>query len=344
MATDISVTYNNNQLSANWSSATDTHSDIARYWYAIGTTAGGTDVLNFTDNAWYDSVVVTGLNLNYGTTYYFTVKSENGAGLMSGNTSSNGQTVTIPFNEPIASYNYSTTTICQNGMINFTNNSTDATTYAWNFPGGNPSTSSLANPSIQYSSSGTFTAELIATGPGGDDTLIQTLNIMVEIPPVANFSASADTVYLPNGFVGFTNNSINADGYAWNFGDGNTSNNANPWNQYAQAGVYTIELIAVNSSCDSDTMTVNVVVLDITGVNEISHEELLIFPNPAHEMIWVKAKKGTISIYDAAGKLVYSTIINSEITSIDLNEISSGIYFVELTNESGVVREKFLKR
>ena len=343
IAADISVTYNNNQLSANWSSSTDTHSDIARYWYAIGTTAGGTEVLNFTDNAWYDSVVVTGLNLNYGTTYYFTVKSENGAGLMSGNTSSNGQTVTIPFNEPIASYNYSTTTICQNGMINFTNNSTDATTYSWNFPGGNPTTSSLANPSIQYSSSGTFTAELIATGPGGDDTLIQTLNIMVEIPPVADFSASADTVYLPNGFVGFTNNSINADGYAWNFGDGNTSNNANPWNQYAQAGVYTIELIAVNSSCDSDTMILNVVVLDITGVNEISHEELLIFPNPAHEMIWVKAKNGTISIYDAAGKLVYSTIINSEITSIDLNGISSGIYFVEVNSNVGIIRKKLLK-
>jgi PKD repeat protein len=289
-------------------------------------------------------VVVTGLNLNYGTTYYFTVKAENGAGLMSGNTSSDGQTVTIPFNEPIASYNYSTTTICQSGVINFTNNSTDATTYAWSFPGGNPSTSSLANPSVQYSSSGTFTAELIATGPGGDDTLIQTLNITVEIPPVASFSASADTVYLPIGFVGFTNNSLNADGYAWNFGDGNTSNNANPWNQYTQEGVYSVELIAVNSSCENDTMNLNVVVLDITGVNEIYQEELLIFPNPTNEMLWVKSKKGIISIYDAAGKLVYSTVVNSEITSLDLIGISAGMYFVELTNESGVVREKFLKR
>ncbi len=341
---DISVTYNNNQLSANWSNSIDTHSDIARYWYAIGTTAGGTDILNFTDNAWYDSVEVTGLNLNYGTTYYFTVKAENGAGLMSGNTSSNGQTVTIPFNEPTASYNYSSTTICQGGVIDFTNNSTDATTYSWSFPGGNPSTSSLANPSIQYSSSGTFSVELIAIGPGGDDTLTQSVNVTVEIPPVAGFTASADTVYLPSGFVGFTNTSINADGYSWDFGDGNNSNNANPWNEYAQEGVYEVELVAVNSSCENDTFSLTVVVINTTGVNEISEEELLIFPNPANEMIWVKATKGNFSMFDAAGKLVYSSIINSEITRVDLNGISSGIYLIEITNENGVVREKFLKR
>jgi hypothetical protein len=85
-------------------------------------------------------------------------------------------------------------------------------------------------------------------------------------------------------------------------------------------------------------------VINTTGVNEISEEELLIFPNPANEMIWVKANTGNISMFDAAGKLVYSSVINSEITRVDLNGISSGIYLIEITNENGVVREKFLKR
>lgn len=341
---DISVTYNNNQLSANWTSSTDTHSDIARYWYAIGTTPNGTDIVNFTDNAWYDSVSVTGLNLNYGTTYYVTVKSENGAGLLSGETSSNGQTVTIPFAQPIASYNYSNTTICQNGTVNFTNNSTDATTYAWSFPGGNPSTSSLQNPSVQYAASGTYTAELIATGPGGDDTLTQTLNVTVEIPPIAQFSVSADTVYLPNAFVGFTNSSTNANGYNWDFGDGNASNNANPWNQYAQTGIFTVELIAVNNSCANDTTTMTIVVLNANGVSENSNLEMKIFPNPAENMLWINLpEKGELKIYDAIGKIVISNSVIQGMQLLDIHNLSNGTYLLNFVGSNVMINTKFVK-
>ena len=340
---DISVTYNNNQLAANWSASSDTHSDISRYWYSIGTTPGGTDIVNFTDNAWYDSVIVTGLNLAYGTVYYFTVKAENGAGLFSGNTSSNGQTVTVPFNEPVASYTYSATAVCQGNTINFSNNSTDATSYFWNFPGGNPSSSTLSNPSVQYSVSGTYSAELIATGPGGDDTLIQNLNVTVEISPVAAFSASADTVYLPNGFVGFTNTSQNANGYYWNFGDGNSSNNTNPWNQYAQTGNYSVEMIAVNNTCPNDTAYAVVVVLNTNEVNEFSGDELVVFPNPAQEIVWVRFERGTIRLFDASGKLVITRTAEETVTGIDLHSYAAGIYYLEITSENQLFRKKIVK-
>ena len=90
---DIVYTSSSSQLSANWSYAFDAQSGIAKYWYAIGTTAGGTDRVPWTDNGNVASVVKTGLALNNGYTYYFTVKAENGAGLQSGVTNSNGQTV-----------------------------------------------------------------------------------------------------------------------------------------------------------------------------------------------------------------------------------------------------------
>jgi hypothetical protein len=75
------VTSNGTQLAASWTS-NDPESGITGYQYAIGTTAGGTDVRPFTSIA-QSSVLVTGLTLRTGVTYYFAVKAINGAGLVS---------------------------------------------------------------------------------------------------------------------------------------------------------------------------------------------------------------------------------------------------------------------
>ncbi|MBL7883144.1 MAG: N-acetylmuramoyl-L-alanine amidase [Bacteroidia bacterium] len=95
LGADIVFTNSATQLSANWTASIDTNSAIARYWYAIGTTPGATDVVNWTDNWFYDTITHTGLTLIDGQTYYFSVKAENGAGLESSVFTSNGQTVDL---------------------------------------------------------------------------------------------------------------------------------------------------------------------------------------------------------------------------------------------------------
>jgi hypothetical protein len=77
------------QLHASWTSS-DADSGIAEYQYAIGTTSGGTDVVNWTTVGTATSVTRTGLNLTGGTTYYFSVKAKNGQGLWSSVGTSNG--------------------------------------------------------------------------------------------------------------------------------------------------------------------------------------------------------------------------------------------------------------
>jgi len=80
---DSSETTSFTTLSANWTAAADTNSGITRYWYAIGTTPGATDITGWTDNALDTVITVTGLSLIANQTYYFSVKTENGAGLES---------------------------------------------------------------------------------------------------------------------------------------------------------------------------------------------------------------------------------------------------------------------
>jgi PKD repeat protein len=52
------------------------------------------------------------------------------------------------------------------------------TGWSWSFPGGNPSSSALQNPSVTYSASGTYTVCLIATSAAGcKDTSCQSIFI-----------------------------------------------------------------------------------------------------------------------------------------------------------------------
>nr|MBA3972305.1 T9SS type A sorting domain-containing protein [Bacteroidota bacterium] len=92
---DIAITTASTDLSANWSASADPNSAISRYWYAIGTTPGATDVMTWTDNWFSRTVTVTGLSLVNLQTYYFSIKSEDGAGLLSPVFTSNGQTVQL---------------------------------------------------------------------------------------------------------------------------------------------------------------------------------------------------------------------------------------------------------
>jgi hypothetical protein len=86
---DGDSTTNLTQLHATWTSS-DQESGVAEYQYAIGTSAGGNDVVEWISAGTDTSATSTGLSLSVGTTYYFSVKAQNGEGLWSDVGTSNG--------------------------------------------------------------------------------------------------------------------------------------------------------------------------------------------------------------------------------------------------------------
>jgi len=70
------------ELQARWTSS-DPESGIAEYMYAIGTSPGETDVVDWTSAGTDTEVACTGLTLTSGTTYYFAVKARNAHGVWS---------------------------------------------------------------------------------------------------------------------------------------------------------------------------------------------------------------------------------------------------------------------
>jgi len=72
-----------------------------------------------------------------------------------------------------------------------------------------------------------------------------------ETPPSAAFSATPNEADYK--LISFTNLSISATDYAWDFGDGNTSTDANPSNTYTADGTYTVKLTATDKLNQSST-------------------------------------------------------------------------------------------
>ncbi|MEO1712610.1 MAG: PKD domain-containing protein, partial [Bacteroidota bacterium] len=151
---------------------------------------------------------------------------------------------------PVAGFTSTTTIGCAPFEVQFTNtSSSNASGFLWDFPGGDPSTSTAPNPSVVYDTPGTYDVTLTVTNAVGESTQTETSLIVVEDVPDASFSSA-----VTGSTVDFTNTTINATSYFWSFGDAGTSMEPNPSYTYSDDGEYLVTLTAVND-CGSVTVT-----------------------------------------------------------------------------------------
>lgn len=147
---------------------------------------------------------------------------------------------------PIPFFNTNQTAGCPPLAIQFTNTSSNASSYYWDF--GNGNTSVLANPSNVYSNAGTYSVKLVAFAANGQkDSVLSSNLITVSAGSVADFYAVNASSCFDGNIFSFINTSINSDNFLWDFGDGYTSSIQNPFHTYTSQGNYTIKLIAYNS-------------------------------------------------------------------------------------------------
>ena len=146
---------------------------------------------------------------------------------------------------------------CPGFTVSFENQSVNATSLNWSFPGGNPSTSTLANPTVTYETPGVYPVHLTAAGLLGDHTFTQLSYVQVSGVPVAGF-----TYVIDGSWVQFTNQSSGATNYHWDFGQSQTSVGYNPNIYFFENGTYEVQLIAFNA-CGSDTMVIEVTLQNI---------------------------------------------------------------------------------
>ena len=160
--------------------------------------------------------------------------------------------ITVDFSTSIVLAGFqSPDSVCLPANIAFTDMSTNATSYNWTFGDGGSST--VANPTHTYTSSGVYTIKLVVENPNSCnliDSFEKTISIFGS--PVADFSYLPNPP-TPNTALQFTNLSSGANIFRWDFGDGTIKTDRDPTHIYQQEGYYTVCLRVTNEYGCPDT-------------------------------------------------------------------------------------------
>jgi PKD repeat protein len=204
----------------------------------------------------------------------------------------------------------------------------EALSFAWDF--GDGSSSTQANPLKSYVVVGSFTATLTVTNESG---LTSSASVAISVSdnvPVAAIAAPVNgTTTYRGAEVAFSSAGSNDDkdkefgssivGYAWDFGDGTTSTEANPKKTYSAispAAGYTVRLAVFDTAGQTATAEIKVIVANrlptativastTSGVvpltvdfSSIVVDETTLSPNPALTYAWNFGDGGTSTLAD----------------------------------------------
>lgn len=239
--------------------------------------------------------------------------------------------------EVSADFTPATASVCQGGNVSYTNLSQNATSYAWTFEGGTPTTSTLDNPTVTYATAGSFDVSLVATD--GNQTDTKALTDIITVNPLAGQpnTPQGNTTACNNAVDTYTTSgAANATSYTWVVTPetaatitGNGASINVDWND-AFTGTATIAVKASNNCGDSqlsDALTVNVSGLPIAGF-EASETTVLI-----NESIVLNNTSENADSYNWT--LTGATPAQTSETSPTISYASAGTYSIVLEAING---------
>jgi gliding motility-associated-like protein len=172
---------------------------------------------------------------------------------------------------PIIDISPSQTDGCNYTNVIFTNNTTGATSYFWNF--GDGITSIVPSPNHTFinntAASIVFPVTVVAISPVGCRDTLQ-IDITIHPSPVAALSSNATPGCSPL-VVDFENFSLGASTYLWNFGDGTFSSETNP------------QHIFVNDTSFIKYYNVILTAYSEFGCADSINQFVTVFPNPDYD-------------------------------------------------------------
>jgi hypothetical protein len=230
----------------------------------------------------------------------------------------------------------------------------------WYWQGTNPTGTSTANPSTTaYPVSVSGVYYLRAQGNTNSVWSQYSSSVYVEVQ-----TPSVD----PTG-INITNNNTPVGTIKTLTPVGGTLGTGAVWAWYADAGFTalidtgnflnvdptgaTTYWLRAESDCDTSLSVSVTVLVNTSGLQEASAdgETVVIYPNPAEELLFVETTKlfniednAIISIYDLTGKQVFSTSYSGSRTQLDIAAYKQGFYILNFKSTAGEMHFKFVKK
>jgi PKD repeat protein len=173
-----------------------------------------------------------------------------------------------------------------------------------------------------------------------DPQCISSVDTVVVSPVITNFG-----FVVTGNAVAFSDSSVSATSWLWDFGDGNSSTLQNPNHVYGATGTYNVTL-SINGLACSISYSVNITsvgIVDLAGNNL----QFSLYPNPANQQTKLELnqklqKPASLIIYSLEGKQVRAMMIaaGTKQMMISLDGMAPQLYMVVLRNEEGEIRQK----
>jgi hypothetical protein len=159
---------------------------------------------------------------------------------------------------------------------------------------------------------------------------------------IGNYDATASFTFTTSDSADFSfiNNSTNADGYFWDFGDGNTSTLENPTNSYSNYGDYIVTLSVF--SCGDTAIFADTLTAYVVSTNSIINKNIFqLSPNPTRGIVDIQTEimDYTIMVFNTNGQFLLKTKSNQ----VDISNLPKGVYYFNIEFEGKYLRKQVLK-
>ena len=239
--------------------------------------------------------------------------------------------------------------VCKNQTITLNDNSTNTpTAWSWSLTGASPATSTLQNPAVTYTNTGTYTISLVSSNASGASAIVSKTISIIEFSPKANFTVPVSVC--KNQTITLNDNSTNTPtAWSWSLTGATpaTSTLQNPAVTYTNAGTYTISLISTNASGASAIVSKTIAIGECTGIetNNLQTENLVsVYPNPSTGYYVVNLTNAAeVTIFNILGEKVIAKLLPSGKSTIDLSNQPNGVYSLIIGNTAKRQNVKIIK-
>ena len=153
------------------------------------------------------------------------------------------------------------------------------------------------------------------------DSLDQWQQFPIDESTIADFSFGTTGMS-----TSFTNESLDATTYEWDFGDGNTSMDVDPLHTYGSDGNYDVTLIAYGP-CDTDTITYSVTI-NTAGIDEVQIGYTIEKTENVYNIHFDQSIDQARS-FDANGREIEVSFDNNTV-QLNLDDKAQGVYVLQV--------------